>query len=282
MVTADPLPDWFRAADPGLRLPCHFGEWLQGRLGREGPVALVTLMPRLSGMRAHRQPGPLAPCRFGGGSGRLSLPLMRRFLQDLGMPVAGRFHLRPGFVPGSGTGMSTASLLAVAALAGYRGSAMRLAQACVAAEGASDPLMFRGPDRLLWASREARLMSVMPPPPRAHLLAGFWGPPEPTRARDNGYADITDLVRAWAHAPDLARCAALASESAARCQALRGPLDDPTAQLARDLGALGWARSHSGPARALIFAPGELPQAGVETMRAAGLRDVRLMITGSR
>jgi hypothetical protein len=281
-VTADPLPDWFRAGDRGLRLPCHFGEWLQGRLGREGPIALVTLMPRFSGMQAHRQPGALAPCRFGGGSGRLSLPLLRRFLKDLGLPVTGRFLLRPSFVPGSGTGMSTASLLAVAALAGYRGTAMRLAQGCVAAEGASDPLMFRQPDHLLWASREARLLSVMPPPPQAHLLTGFWGPPEPTRARDNGYADISDLVRAWVRARGLAGCAALASESAARCQALRGPFDDPTAHLARDLGALGWARSHSGPARALIFAPGQVPRAGLQALRAAGLRDVRLMITGSR
>lgn len=281
-MTADPLPSWFRAGYRGLRLPCHFGEWLQGRLGREGPVALVTLMPRLWGMQAQMRRGPLTTCRFGGGSGRLPLPLMRRFLQDLDLPATGRFHLRPSFVPGSGTGMSTASLLAVAALAGYRGTVLRLARACVAAEGASDPLMFRGPDRLLWASREARLLSVMPPPPQAHLLAGFWGPPEPTRAADNGYADIADLVRAWARAPDLAGCAALASESAARCQALRGPQDDPTAQLARDLGALGWARSHSGPARALIFTPGQAPPAGLQALRAAGLRDVRVMSTGNR
>ena len=31
-----------------LHIPGHFGEWLQGRLGAEGPVVLVTLpAPRL-------------------------------------------------------------------------------------------------------------------------------------------------------------------------------------------------------------------------------------------
>ncbi len=261
-------------------LPCHFGEWLQGRLGASGPVALVTLVPRGIGMRARRQSGVLAPCWFGTGAGRLPLPVLRRFLADLGQPATGRFELRPRFVPGSGTGMSTSALLAVAALAGYRGSPAVLARACLAAEGASDPLMYAAPDQLLWASRLGRILGHLPPPPRAQLLAGFWGPPERTRSADDDYDDISDLVAGWAAGPDLAVCAALASESARRCQERRGPSADPTATLARELGALGWARSHSGPARVLIFSPGALPTSAAAALRSAGLRGIQILATG--
>jgi hypothetical protein len=233
-------------------------------------------------MRARRQAGALAPCRFGAGAGRLSLPVLRRFLADLGLPPRGRFLLWPRFPPGSGTGMSTAALLAVAKLAGYRGPPEPLARICVATEGASDPLMFPAPDRLLWASREGRVLGRMPAPPAAQLLAGFWGPSERTQPSDGNYDDISDLAAAWAAGPDLAGCAALASESARRCQARRGRDGDPTAALARDLGALGWARSHSGPARALIFAPGRVPADGVAALRGAGLRDAQILTTGSR
>ncbi|MEZ5797565.1 MAG: propanediol utilization protein [Paracoccaceae bacterium] len=265
-----------------IALPCHFGEWVQGRLGPEGPVALITLLPRGAGMTARMRPAAAVGCRFAGGRGAIPLPRLRRFLADLGLPHRGRFLLSPRFVPGSGTGMSTAALLAVAALAGFRGPVEVLVRACLAAEGASDPLMHAAPDCLLWASRLGRVLRPMPPPPRAQLLAGFWGPPLPTRATDSAYADISDLAEEWARAPGLAACAALASESARRCQARRGPDDDPTPALARKLGALGWARSHSGSARALIYAPGTVPPVAMQALRAAGLRGLQLLDTGSR
>ena len=67
---------------------------------------------------------------------------------------------------------------------------------------------------------------------------------------------MSDLVQLWRRGRGLGQFAALARESARRCIALRGPSDDPTDALALDLGALGWSMSHSGAARALIFAPG--------------------------
>lgn len=273
-VTADPLPPGARIA-----LPCHFGEWLQGRIGPSGPVGLVTLLPAVTGMTGRRRAGALAACRFGQGAGFIPLPRLRRFLADLGLPPEGRFQLRPRFTPGSGTGMSTASLLAVARLAGYAGPRDRLVRACLRAEGASDPLMLEHPDCHLWASRRGEVLQALPPPPRAHLLVGFWGPPERTRAEDTDYADISDLVSDWARAPGLADCARLASESARRCQARRGPASEPTADLARALGAQGFARSHSGPARALIFAPGTVPPDGPRILRAAGYTGVETFPT---
>jgi uncharacterized protein involved in propanediol utilization len=271
-----------RAGSATLRQPCHFGEWLQGRLGAEGPVALVTLLPEGVGLRARRMPSeelavttPQLSAGFPAPA-----PVLRRFLHRLGLPTHGRFLLSPTFPPGLGTGVSTASLSAIARLAGFCGLPEVLARACLAVEGASDPLMFPQADRLLWASRQGRVLGRLPAVPRAHLLVGFFGPALPTSARDQDYDDISDLVAAWRKAQSLGDCAAIARDSASRCLTRRGPVDDPTAQLARDLGALGWAASHSGAARALIFAPGTLPLRGAALMREAGLRNLRALATG--
>lgn len=267
-----------RAEGP-IFLPCHFGEWLQGRLGPDGPLALVTLVPTGVSLAAWYRP---ARGLFSHAIGYGALPpaLLARFGHALGVASQGRVLLRLPYPPGMGTGMSTAGLLAVARATAGALAPATLARACIAAEGASDPLMFSTPARRLWAPREGRVLGgLLPSQPRAHLLAGFWGPPRPTRAGDQDYDDISELVTAWRSGGDLARRAALASESARACIARRGPSGDPTATLARDLGALGWAISHSGAARALIFAPGDIPVHGMAALREAGLRGVHRLAT---
>jgi hypothetical protein len=262
-----------------IRLPCHFGEWLQGRMGDDGPVALVTLVPQGVSVWAKAAADHGLHCHAA-GHGPLSPALLARLATGLGLAgLQGRVTLRLPFAPGLGTGMSTAGLLAVAHLAG-RFSPRHLAAACIHAEGASDPLMLEKPDRILWASRLGHGLATLPPLPRAHLLAGFWGPARPTDGHDHDYDDISDLVAAWRVRSSLADKAALARQSAQRCLARRGPFADPTDQLARDLGALGWAMSHSGAARALIFAPGTLPPHGAALCREAGLRGVTTLATG--
>lgn len=251
-------------------------------MGAQGPVVLVTLCPDHVFLRGRRRACadlklnvPNVTAGF-----PVSLPVLRRFLADLRLPQTGAYHLSPAFPPGLGTGASTAALIAVARLAGFHGPPAALARACLAAEGASDPLMYCQPDRLIWASRKGTVLAQGPSVPRAHLLAGFFGPAQPTCPTDTGYEDVTDLVAAWRRAGALADCAAIARESASRCLNLRGPPADPTAQLAKDLGALGWSMSHSGAARVLIFAPGTIPHHGLAIMREAGLRSVRALFTG--
>lgn len=265
-------------AEGPIFLPCHFGEWLQGRLGPDGPLALVSLMPKGVALAAWHRPAR-GIFSHAIGFGALPPAVLSRFGRALNQRPQGRILLRLPYPPGMGTGMSTAGLLAVARVTGMVFAPETLARACIAAEGASDPLMFARPSRLLWAPRAGRVLAALPRQPRAHLLAGFWGSARPTCAGDQDYDDISDLVAAWAAGGDLARCAALASESAARCLARRGPLGDPTATLARDLGALGWTISHSGAARALIFAPGQIPPHGVAGLREAGLRGVHRLAT---
>jgi hypothetical protein len=176
--------------------------------------------------------------------------------------------------------MSTAALVALARAAGA--PAQGIAPACLAAEGAVDPLMLDAPDRVLWASRSARVLADMPPPPRAEIVGGFWGPPETTDPADSLFPSVDDLIAAWAQGPDLAEAARIASLSAERCTALRGPADDPTPGLVARLGALGWARAHTGSARAFLYPPGGAPDGAEEALLSAGYSHVLRFTTGGR
>lgn len=290
-----------RPAAPGQASPVirrvavagHFGEWMQGRLGPDGPVVLITLPSEATGVQCWHRPGLRGLHLHGAG---LTLPRARAFLSALGAAdmrvdtrvdtggrarLAGRVHLRPRHAPGLGTGVSTAALLALARLAGWNGSWTGLAQVCVQAEGASDPLMFPAPEQWLWASRIGRQIHRVPPVPRHEIIGGFLGPARRTEPRDTRFPDIADLVARWQRAHGLPEFAALAAESAARCLLLRGPADDPMARLARHLGALGWVMAHTGAARGLVFAPGTVPRQARAALHEAGLRDL-VQFTGGR
>lgn len=255
----------------------HFGEWLQGRLGPHGPVALVTLHCPVQGVTVERVgPGPfrIEQAPFVLDEGRAAA-----FLASLGRPAEGRFRLITPLPPGGGAGVSTASLVALARAAGAEEDG--IAAACLAAEGASDPLMLERPDRVLWDPRNAKMLEGIPAPPSCEVLGGFFGPPLRTDPGDSDFPDIADLVGRWRGADgDLATCAALASLSAERCTALRGPAGDPTPALARDLGALGHARAHTGSARALIFTLGTAPVGAEAALAATGLTGIVRFATG--
>ena len=252
-------------------MPGHFGEWLQGRLGGAGPVVLVSLAAPQLGLDARHRPGRGLALHGAG----LSPERAWRFLSGLGLCLRGQVVLRPVVSAGLGTGVSTAALVALARLAGWRGLPEVLARACVLAEGASDPLMFAEPERLLWASRQGVALGRLPALPRHEILGGFVGAPTRTEAADTAFPDITDLVASWQVQTDLAGFAWLASQSAARCSALRGPSCETAPELAARLGALGWVRAHTGAARGLIFAPGTVPEGAELALRRAGWRGVR-------
>ena len=252
----------------------HFGEWLQGRMGPKGPVALVTLpCPALASRVWFQDASALTI----DGPDPATPELIGRFLARLRLPVHGRFQIGLDMPMGGGAGASTATLIAIARAAGFDGRTEDLIAACLATEGASDPLMLPAPDQVLWASREGRVLTQLTAPPVCEVIGGFWGDHIKTRAQDNDFPDISDLVKEWVAAAkvgDLGRLAALSSASAQACTAARGPAGDPTADLARSLGALGWVRAHTGSARGLIFAVGTVPQSTAEALAEAGLRDL--------
>ena len=266
---------------PAHRVTGHFGEWLQGRLGPEGPVVLVTLPCEKLGARisllpaSGMRPPTLSP---------LSASVIGTFLRalDVEFPAA-RIEVIADARPGAGAGMSTAMLLALASAIGIDASPEVLANACLEAEGAVDPLMMDSPESLLWASREARVVRSLPRPPAFAVVGGFLGPPAQTMADDSRFADVSDLVPNWiaaAVAGDRIELARIATVSAGRTTALRGPAGDCTAYLAQDLGALGWCRAHTGSARGLLFVPGRVPAGAEDRLRAEGYADVLRFDTG--
>lgn len=254
----------------------HFGEWIQGLV--DGSLALVTLDCRSMGVRATwaeaEQPALDDP------AGLIGNTRAKALFSALGVAPRGKITLTPDLPPGGGAGMSTAALVALARAAGAQEAA--IAAACLEVEGAVDPLMLARPDGTLWAPRSAKALADLPPPPKADILGGFWGEPQRTDPGDHDFPPVDDLVADWAKGPDLPQATRLASLSAARTTAMRGPADDPTEALAGDIGALGWARAHTGSARALIFAPGTIPQGADGRMRAAGYTHVLRFSTGGR
>lgn len=263
-----------QVTDQQVTVSGHFGEWLQGRLGPEGPVVLVTLRCDVLTVRAPGRGVRLADLF---GAARLD-----RFCAALGVSLGALPEVTCDIPLGAGAGASTACLLAVARAAGYRGTAGDVARLCIALEGASDPLMFDDPDQVLWASREGRRIAEVPAPPLCEVVGGFWGAPQRTKAADTEFPDVAELFEDWRMAvtrQDLDAVAKVASASARRCTALRGPAD-PLADLVRDTGALGHVRAHTGSARGLVFAPGQVPEAAEHMLREAGLRDILRFRTG--
>ncbi len=264
------------------RVGGHFGEWLQGRLGPRGPVVLVTLACDVLFAEASLEPADHLELRQSMPSSVTSSQL-RTLLRGIGKPESGIFRLFCTAPPGAGAGASTASLVALARTAG--GSEELLSAACLAAEGASDPLMLPGCDTILWSSRLAEVQERFPAPPSCEIVGGFLGDPVRTDATDHDFADISDLVPLWrkaAEVRDLPRLATLASEAADRTTRLRGPVADPMPEIARDLGALGYARAHTGSARALIFAPGTAPAHSETVLECAGLHGTLRFLTGRK
>ncbi|WP_417586408.1 propanediol utilization protein [Pararhodobacter oceanensis] len=263
------------AADPEVqRVAGHFGELLQGRIGAEGPVALISLpCPALS-LRAHLGGGTEFEL---GGEKILTLGQAQAFLRSLELSLHGRVEFHTDMPVGGGAGASTAALVALARLAGYQGEPQALADACITSEGASDPLMFPHPERLLWASRDGQIQAQLPPLPRFEVIGGFFGPMQRTDAGDNNFPDISDLLPAWtkaAEAGDLPTLAQLSSRSAQRTLVLRGAPTDPPQALAQELGALGHVIAHTGAARGLIFAPDTVPAHAESALRDAGFRQI--------
>lgn len=248
----------------------HFGELMQGRIGPEGPVALITLPCPALTVEARRAP-------VSDPHGLLPAARARALLRRLGLPDPGPVALAATMPRGGGAGASTAALVAYARLAGSQHNPSELALACVAVEGASDPLMFSAPERLLWASRQAAVLEALPALPAFDVLGGFFGPNRRTDPADDDFPDIADLVTPWAsaaRAEDLTSLARLAATSAERSLARRGHLPDPTARLATQCGALGHVIAHTGSARGLLFGPGTIPRFAPALLAAHGFRRI--------
>ena len=260
----------------------HFGEWLQGRIGPKGPIALISVQCPVFWAQVSYASGDAF--QYTDPLPALSSDRAMALLSALSLPVQGSISGRTNIEAGAGLGASTSSLLALAkALIKRDIHPEDLAKILVAIEGASDPLMFPDFDRLLWASREARVVNHFPAPPQFEVIGGCWGAPSETDPRDQNFPDIADLVEAWRPAitaSDREKTAAIATESFRRTTAIRNRSVEPTEDLARDLGALGVIRAHTGSARGFLFEPGRAPSTGLHQLQEAGYSPPVTFLTG--
>ncbi len=266
----------------------HFGELLQGRLGENGPVALITLPCPQTGVEVEWHPDqPFAVCDAG------HIPMIAR--DDIGVifkaldagPARGSWHFRSRFPAGCGTGASTAARLGVSRLlAGDGTPPERLAQLILSLEGATDPLMFARPMTCLWAPREARMLADLPQPPILRVIGGLWSPPRPTDPADLDFPGIGDLVEPWQEAclaGDLSAIGAIAHMSARRCIRHRGGPDlAPFDAICRETGALGVALAHTGSTVGLLYPPDFADISAVsDGLKALDLQHITSFVTPS-
>lgn len=268
------------------RVSGHFGEFLQGKLGPAGPLALVTVPCATVGVRAHVvRSGPFR--LYGGQEVGLSPERARLVLDALGLPHPGPTILKPTYPAGYGTGVSTAAILAL--IKGASEAAGRplptvgdLAKTCHQIEGATDPLMMTYPANWLWASRLGQPHGTLARLPAMEVIGGISGPPVRTDKSDQDYPDISDLVPIWADAAaagDIEALANLASTSAMRTRKHRG-LPDALGRLPQEMGALGQIMAHSGGLSGLIFSKGSVPHYAGQRLRRHGLSRILQFRTG--
>lgn len=260
----------------------HLGELVQGRMGRGGPVALVTLPCPVLVTRVVYRPAPGALTSADPVSAK-TLAAARLTLHELDRAGwGGHLSLCRASEPGSGAGSSTAETLgAVRAIARTFGAVLvpkAEAAICLRAEAAIDPLMHAAP--VIFASREGRVLAPLPALPTLRIAGGFAGPAHPTDPHDHDFPDQSALFAALADAArrgDPAALGAAATRSAAANQIRNpNPAWDRMRALARRHGALGVAVSHTGPAIALILPAGAGPPRGAlaEALAGAGLRRI--------
>lgn len=260
------------------RVQGHFGELVQGRLGARGPVALVTLpCPALETVVKFTPGGPL---RIEGRDTEMALDLARQVLAEWAPGTGGLLEVDRPMAPGVGAGSSTADLLGVLrVLARWTGQSLCTAdeaQWCHAVEGAVDPLMH--PGHVLFASREPKVLEILPPMPAMQVVGGFAGPGLDTDPADQDFPDMEnalDLLRAGMRKGDTAMVAEAAHISAQANQIRNpNPAWEGVLTICREICALGPVVSHTGSAIGMILSDTADPTPAMARLREVGLESV--------
>lgn len=217
-------------------------------------------------------------------------------------PVGGYLSVRGGAWPGLGMGSSTsdvtAAVRAVAAGLGVELSPESVARVAVAAEGASDPVMF-GDRPLLFAQREGRVLEELGPalPEMAVVgcLTGSGQPVDTLSLRGNArrgdiavYERLRAALRTAITEEDVAGVGHVGTESAILNQRVLPKEELGTLrEVARECGAVGIQVAHSGNVAGVLFdaaVPGlaERLEAANDRLDAAGLTPHRVFSTSTR
>ncbi|MGW5877572.1 GHMP family kinase ATP-binding protein [Nocardiopsis terrae] len=292
---------------------CHHGEILQGVFldGRGRPTrGLVTLPmadPRTRAVftpfsaRAPRRVVVDPPDRA--KAARAAELAVAECARTGGVrPVGGYLRVRGGAVPGLGMGSSTsdvtAAVRAVSAGLGVELPPAAVARVAVAAEGASDPVMF-GDRPLLFAQREGRVLEELGPDlPEMAVVGCLTGCGQPVdtlslagtarRGDIAVYERLRAVLRTAITDRDVAGVGHVCTESAVLNQRVL-PKEELGAlrEVARDCGAAGIQVAHSGNVAGVLFDAAD-PELGarlesaVDRLGRRGLAPHRVFSTSTR
>jgi hypothetical protein len=252
----------------------HFGEFIQGRFDPNGPLVLITVPNANRKVRVEYAPGPFKVEQ----NGTRSYPkeVVSKIFSVLNHAHEGQFKVNIDMPEGCGLGSSTAARIAFLLSINPDLSPEFLAQSCIADEGASDPIMFSKPEKLLWAPRQGKIIRTLPKLPKITCIGGLYGVPQRTDPNDLNFPIITDLIREWEFPnktpTDLGE---ICSESSKRTLKLKGHTNDPTRALSKDLGALGYSIAHTGSVRNFIFPYNAVPNKAKKHLQKAGFTHVQ-------
>ena len=273
--------------------PCHHGELLQGFFRDSAGAArpgLVTLPSPVAGVRAEFRPSGTGTEVTVRPPSRVKAARAARLALDAVVGPAtggGLLTLHGAVPPGLGLGSSTADVVAavraVADAADVTIAPPTLARLAVAAEAASDPLMFDDARPRLFAQRDGDVLEVLPGELPPLLVVGCLldggrpvdtsarRPPEPQPAVVATYEELRSALRAALAAGDAAGVARVATRSA-QLHRTDGEVDRLLAAVGHP-GVLGVQIAHSGNVAGVLLAPGDGSAAERVTaaLRAAGI-----------
>lgn len=262
-----------------MRVYGHLGELVQGRMGANGPVALITLPTPDLFVQVYRASGSFALHEPDGPA--IGVQRVLALFRMLGVRVSGKWTVRLHMPVGEGAGASTAALLVFARAIAPHMTTSELIRAAIGIEGASDPLLLSDAHRFVWASRQGRVIARLPRPARVRVIGGFFGPKHPTDPTDNRFPDISDIIAKWPSAcTDPHLLGEMVTCSTRRTMALRGGDFDMIKALQTRFGAWGAAIAHTGSGAAFLVSPARDPASEIAVLREAGWRYVHSYILG--
>ena len=173
----------------------HFGEFIQGKLGVNEPLVLVTIPSRFYKVQVTYTKGSFEVVQ--NGTSFYNRTVVSELANLANARLNGRITICLSMPEACGLGSSTATRVGILRAIRPSISVNSIVSICLKHERASDPIMYKSPERLLWAPREGKIIEKLPRLPKISCVGGLFGLPLKTNPLDNNFPIIKDLVDMW-------------------------------------------------------------------------------------
>ena len=274
------MPSFIPAKSKNVIVNGHFGEFIQGKLGVTEPLVLVTIPSRFYKVQVTYRKGSFGVVQ--NGTSFYDRSVVSELAKLANVRLKGRITICLSMPEACGLGSSTATRVGILRAISPSISVNSIVSICLKHERALDPIMYKSPERLLWAPREGKIVEKLPRLPEISCIGGLFGSPLKTNPLDNNFPIIKDLVDKWKQKnmtdKNFAEICAESSERTIRIKKLH---DDPTRQIAKEIGALGFSIAHTGNARNFIFPNESIPSNAEKILSSYGFKNVHRFSLGS-